>query len=186
MKDGLMECLINPIKCRIILQVQELTEATAKQLAAKLPDIPQATLYRYLNRLLKDGALEIVRENQVRGVAEKVYAITESLILDAGEVLTERSGKLYMQMFMQYMMGFLKEFQEYTDRGDIDILHDGTGFSVVPVYATLKELEDAMTEIGGILKKLHSNPPSSERSLHSIGTIITPPKTCADPRGKEV
>ena len=61
-----MECLTNPTKNKLILQVMKEGRTTAKALAEKHKDIPQATLYRHLKKMLADGILKVVEENNYR------------------------------------------------------------------------------------------------------------------------
>ncbi len=71
MTDRLMECITNPVKCKLLLEIHSQGKATAKQLADIYTDIPQATLYRHLKKMLSDGILQVVEETQVRGTVEK-------------------------------------------------------------------------------------------------------------------
>ncbi len=176
MNNQLFECFTNPIKCKLLLEIHAKGQATAKQLAETCSSIPQTTLYRYLKKMTTDGILKVIEENQIRGTVEKVYALSHDLSVDTKKMIEENNGQAYMQMFTQYMTGLMQEFSEYTSRTDIDILHDGSGFTVAPVYATTKELEDAMFKIGEIISTLVQNAPTPERSLHNVGIITTPPK----------
>lgn len=48
MADKIMECITNPVKCKLLLEIYSQGQATAKHLSDTLGDIPQATLYRNL------------------------------------------------------------------------------------------------------------------------------------------
>ena len=50
MTGRLMECITNPVKCKLLLEIHSKGKATAKQLAHIYTDIPQATLYRHLKK----------------------------------------------------------------------------------------------------------------------------------------
>lgn len=175
MNKGIIDCLTNPVKCRMLLEIKLKEKITAKQLAKIHSDIPQATLYRYLNKMVKDEIIKVVEENQIRGTVEKVYAVND-LSLGVEKMLEENSGEAYMQIFIQYIMGFMKEFQEYTSQPNIDILNDGSGFTTAPFYATNEELEEVRIKLGEALEPLIKNTPTPERKLRSLGIIVTPPK----------
>ena len=176
MDNRFMEAFINPVKSRLLLDIQGRRQATAGQLAEANPAIPQATLYRYLKRMLEDDVIKVVGENKIRGESEKIYSINIDLAAGTKKLLEDNCGEAYFEMFTQYMMQMMNEFREYAMKPDIDILHDGSGFSAGPFYATAKELEDAMTEIGRIAEKLRQNQPGDNRKLRTMGVIITPPK----------
>ena len=174
--NKLVEHLTNPVKCKLMLDIQIKERATAKQLAETNPDVPQATLYRYLKKMTKDGVLKVVEENRVRNTIERVYAVADDLGGDTKKLLEENNGPAYMQIIAQGVMGILREFREYTSRDDIDILHDGSGLTVVPINVTLEELNEVMQKIGEIVTPLMQNAPAPGRSLHNLCFVITPPK----------
>ncbi|MCC0640839.1 MULTISPECIES: helix-turn-helix domain-containing protein [unclassified Clostridioides] len=176
MNDKLMDCFINPVKCKLLLEIYSNKQTTAKQLAEKFKDISQATLYRYLDKMLKDNILKVVEENKIRGTVEKVYAVKSDIDDDAKKMINENSAEAYVQLFTQYMMAFMKEFYDYAKREEKDILKDGSVFSVCPIYANLEEITEVARKIGDILEPLRNNSSGEGRKMHSIGLIIAPPK----------
>ncbi|MBY2475583.1 hypothetical protein KWV16_01735 [Clostridioides difficile] len=176
MNDKLMDCFVNPTKCKLLLEIFSNNRTTAKQLGEKFQDISKATLYRYLNKMLEDDIIKVIEENKIRGTVEKVYAMKLDIADDVKNIINENSGDAYAQLFTQYMMVFLKEFYEYAEKGEKDILKDGSGFSVCPVYASVDEIVEANEKIASILEPLKNNLHGEGRRLHSVGLIITPPK----------
>lgn len=134
MTDKLMGCIANPVKCRLLLEIRSQGKTTAKHLADIYQDIPQATLYRHLKKMLSDGIIQVVEETQVRGTVEKTYALAHHIGDNMESMLENNSGELYMQYFMQYIFGFAKQFQEYCQSPDIDIKRDMTGFSLSSLF----------------------------------------------------
>lgn len=176
MEQKIMDCITHPIKCKLLLELHSAGKATAKQLAEIYNDIPQATLYRYLKRMTNDGILKVVEENPVRGTIEKTYAVAVDLNSNGQELVGENAGKAYMQMFMQYVFGFIKQFQEYCKNPDINISKDHSGFSLAPIYANDEELESAMAEYAKIIQRLYKNQPTPDRKLRTWGLIVSPPE----------
>ena len=176
MDDKLIQVLSNPIASRLLLEIQNKGQTTAKCLAETFPDLPQATLYRYLNNMLKKEFIKIVAENKIRGTVERIYEIAVVLPETDQIALDQLTGENYFNMFTKYMMGLLHEFSEYTSQKNIDIQADRSGFSICPLYLTDAELEDMGAEIQSALVSRLANKPTAERKLRSIGVIITPPK----------
>ena len=50
MIDQIMDCIANPVKCKLLIEIYSHGQATAKYLSDKFDDIPQATLYRNLKK----------------------------------------------------------------------------------------------------------------------------------------
>ena len=84
--------------------------------------------------MLKDEIIKVVEENQIRGTVEKVYSLNFDFKKELQENTNNFTNETYMQLFMQYMLGLMSEFREYTSMPDIDIAEDGSGFTLYPVY----------------------------------------------------
>lgn len=174
MTDKLMDCITNPVKCKLLLEIYAQGKVTARHLSEIYSDIPQATLYRHLKKMLSDGVLQVVEETPIRGTVEKTYALAFNINEDIETVLTENSGELYMQYFMQYIMGFAKQFQQYCQTPNINIKEDMTGFSLSPLYLSDEELTDLVAGISRIIEAVKNNEPRADRKLRTIGVIISP------------
>lgn len=174
MTDKLMDCITNPVKCKLLLEIHSQGKATAKHLADIYKDIPQATLYRHLKKMLNDGILQVVEETQIRGTIEKTYALAYNISDNMETMLEENSGELYMQYFMQYIIGFAKQFQRYCQSPNINIKKDMTGFSLSPLYLSDEELTSFITNISQIINTVKNNEPKPDRKLRTIGIIISP------------
>ena len=106
MNKHIMEIVKHPAKCKLLLEILNCEQTTAKHLSETYSDIPPATLYRYLKKMTMDGILKIVNQAQVRGAVEKTYALAIDLKAEMSSILDNNSGEAYMQAFMQYMLGF--------------------------------------------------------------------------------
>ena len=173
--EAVIECLANPRKAQLLLAIYAKQQATAKQLLEQFPDVPSATLYRYLKQMLDAGVLQIEDERPVRGAVEKLYALGVDLTADAQTMIDTNDGQAYLGLFTQFMIGIMNEFRAYSTRLQIDILHDGSGFSATPVYATTNELVAFGRQVADAMASLYSNAPSDGRKLHNICIITTPP-----------
>lgn len=176
MDDKFFSNISEPLNAKLILEIKECGQATTSQLLEKFNEVPQATLYRRLQKMLKDEILKIVGENQIRGTVEKVYALNYDFDAKWKQMGETNDGKAYMQFVTYYTLGILQEFKEYTTKENIDIKNDGTGIFIAPVYATFDELINASKKIGEILNGLKHNEPNEERRLRNICVTITPPK----------
>ena len=98
MNTNLVEYFTNPVKVKLITEVEKQKKTTAKQLAKAVPQIPQATLYRYLKKMVEDEILTVVEENQVRNVKEKVYSLAFNLKAEIEEMINDESGQGYLTL----------------------------------------------------------------------------------------
>jgi len=163
---------------RIIQSVSELGLCTTKQLSTFHKDIPQATMYRYIKKLVAAGVLTIVEERKVRNVSEKVYELSFDYNKVAMELITDagKAGENYLHMFQQFTIGLTKEFSLYAKKEGIDVVQDGSGFRVSPFYATTDELKEMAQKIQAIIQEYSNLPNIQGRSYRNVAVIYTPPR----------
>ena len=179
MNKKLVKYLTNPAKNKLIRQVFSEGKTTAKALAEKNKDIPQATLYRYLKKMVNDGVIKVVEERKVRNVTEKIYAPAIDFEADVNKMIAENDGDTYLGLFQQFSIGLLDEYSAYCARDDIDILNDGSGFRVLSFNATTEELKELSANIWELVEPYAKQEATSERKTRSLAVIFTPPTTSA-------
>ena len=179
MNKKLIEYITDGTKRRIIVDVQLLKTVTTKQLLERNPEIPQATLYRLLKKMVQDEILKVVAENRVRSVIEKVYAFafeSGDFNVELQKMLKENPGEAYYAIFSEFMMGLMSEMKEYRQRTDIDLHADGVGIMSYPFYATIDEVGEIASKIHEVMKPYLENEATPERQLRSMARIMMPPK----------
>ena len=86
------DLIMHPIRIRILLALVD-RKLTPLQLGEQLADVPQATLYRHLNKLMQGGLLEVIEERPVRGTVEKVYGLNQNAAAQIVSVNMENASK---------------------------------------------------------------------------------------------
>ena len=164
----------NPVANRIFLFIEERGHATAKEISQKI-SVPQATLYRYLKKMVSDGILTVVDETRVRNVTEKTYAVVMDYKAEIDKMLAQNSGEVYSGLFKVFCNGLINEFEAYAGKDDIDIQNDGSGFRLVPFYASPGELRELAEKVRTVVTPYYENTPTPERQMRNIAIIYTPP-----------
>ena len=152
---------------------------TTKQIAAEVPEIPQATLYRHLAALLDAGAIEVVAERKVRGTPERTYALGRRAVLTEDD-FADATREDHLRFFTSFVAGLLDEYGTYLSRDGIDLRADGVGYRRHVVHVTDAELRDLLDEIRAAIARRSENPPSPDRAAILLSTITMPvdhPKT---------
>lgn len=175
MTEKLMEYLTNPTKNKIIIEVMTKGEATAKQLALVNKELPQASLYRYLKKMVDDGVLVVKRERKVRNVIEKTYAMGIDFEAYTEKLLQENSGEAYLALFGQFAMGLLGEFRRYCKRDTINLVEDGSGFRVASIHASREELAELSKKMWALVAPYQNREAIADGKDRSIALIFTPP-----------
>jgi DNA-binding transcriptional ArsR family regulator len=158
---------------RIILALAQGRALTAQQLAAALPDVAQATLYRHMNRLFKGGVLLVVEERQVRGAVERVYALREESV-DLSQDMVSASREDNMRYFTMFVASLLGEFARYLHRDRIDLVVDGVGYRQVVLELDDEEFLRLAAALNAAVVPALANGPAPGRHRRLFTTIVMP------------
>src|SRR5580693_5088430 len=75
---GSADLLLHPVRLRILQAFLGDRALTTSQLSAELSDVPAASLYRHVARLVDGGALQVVAERRIRGAVERTYVLRQA------------------------------------------------------------------------------------------------------------
>jgi DNA-binding transcriptional ArsR family regulator len=167
------ELLLHPIRMRILLALAR-QNLTPLQLAEELVNVPQATLYRHLNKLAQAGILEVVAEHPVRGTLEKVYGVNHETMRLGQQDLLRASKEELLELFTNFVLGQVREFAAYLQHDRVNLLEDKVTFRQAPFYLTDAEYMELMAEVGRAFMKHLPNKPAPGRKAFMWSTIIMP------------
>jgi Helix-turn-helix domain len=168
------DLVLHPVRLRIVQAFLGDRALTTSDLAAELADVPAASLYRHVARLVDAGVLAVVAERRVRGAVERTYVLrltTASIGLD--EVAT-MSADEHRQAFMAFVAGLLGDFDRYLARDDIDLLRDGVSYRLAALWLDDAEYAELLRELLRVLQPRLANPPRAGRKRRILGTILLP------------
>ncbi|WP_217269821.1 helix-turn-helix domain-containing protein [Neobacillus endophyticus] len=175
MKDSAIDIILHPVRMRIIQHLIN-QKLTAQDLKERLPDIPQASLYRNLKKLLEAGVIHVVDEKPIRGTVEKVYSILDQPFLSPDD-LNKMSKNEHMELFIKFFANLLGEYERYLSHGDIDLLSDGVSFRQASIYLSDEEFTDFTQDLVKVYQKVGQNKPAKGRRRRTIATILIPDKS---------
>jgi len=165
--------LLHPVRLRILLAAAG-RQVTAQQLAAELPDIPQASLYRNLNTLAAAGILVVVQERRVHNTVEKTYALPQSEGTLTIDDLKNAAPADYLRLFTQFLGLLLGYYTRYVQCGSVDFARDGVTFQMTPFYLTAAEAASLAQGLNDVLLYYVKNEPSPERQRIILGLASMP------------
>jgi DNA-binding transcriptional ArsR family regulator len=168
------DLVLHPIRVRILMALAG-SQKTSQQLADDLRDVPQATLYRHINRLAKAGIIEVVEERQVRGTVEKVY----TLVVRASTLTPEEAANFskddHMRYFIAFVATLLDDFSRYVHHSEkIDPAADGVGYHKFPLELSDEELKSLSAKLNAALAPHFDNQPGPDRRRRIFSFIVMP------------
>ncbi|QDP40345.1 helix-turn-helix domain-containing protein [Radiobacillus deserti] len=173
MKESKADLLLHPVRMRIVQSLINGTGLTVQQMQQRLPDIPQASFYRHLKKLVEGNIIHVLEEHQVRGTVEKVYGIHNEAIHVGPKDMKHVSKEEHMAMFMKYMVTVLTDFERYMNQVDADLVKDMAGYRQASFYATDDEYVSFLQTMGAALRTLIDNNPGEGRKKRTLSTIVT-------------
>src|SRR5262249_6465279 len=137
-------------------------------------DVPPASLYRHVARLVDAGVLAVVAERRVRGALERTYVLRLTAATIGLDEVAAMSADDHRQAFMAFVAGLLGDFDRYLARGDIDLLRDGVTYRMAGLWLDDAEFAELLRELTRVLQPKLANPPRPGRKRRLLGYRLMP------------
>jgi DNA-binding transcriptional ArsR family regulator len=168
------DLLLHPVRLRIVQALVDGRELTTGHLAAELPDVPPATLYRHVARLAAAGVLVVVGERRIRGTTERTYRLNRTAATISPENVARMTPDEHRQAFLAYVAGLLNDLDRYLARDHIDPIRDGATYNLAAFWLDDAEFAEMVTAIQALLLPLVENRPRPGRTRRILGTVLIP------------
>src|SRR5215469_14192155 len=139
---------------------------------SELSDIPAASLYRHVARLVGAGVLQVVAERRVRGALERTYMLRlAAASIGPGEIAS-MSAEDHRQAFMAFVAGLLGDADRYLQRADFDPLRDEVSYRLAGLWLDDAEYADLLRELARVLHPRLANAPRAGRRRRILATVL--------------
>ena len=166
--------LLHPVRLRILQAFLGDRALTTSQLSAELSDIPPASLYRHVARLVAAGVLQVVAERRVRGAIERTYVLRLAAARVSLDEVAAMTTDDHRQMFRAFVAGLLADFDRYLAAGTVDLVKDGVAFGIEGLWLDDAELRDLMVELYRVLQPRRVNGPKKGRRRRLLASVLMP------------
>jgi DNA-binding transcriptional ArsR family regulator len=174
------EILLHPVRMRIVQAIAG-RRLTPSDVAARLDDVPQATLYRHVKTLFEAGVLAIAEERPVRGTSERVYVLAENAASLTPEDLASATAADHLRYFTIFLSTLLGDFGRYIQQPAADLLADGVGYRQVPLELSEQEFAELAGRLNAAIAPALANQPAPGRRRRMLTTIVMPTEPEKDP-----
>jgi DNA-binding transcriptional ArsR family regulator len=164
------DLMLHPVRMRIVQALVE-ENMTAYGLIHKLKDVPQATMYRQLQTLLKEELIQVIEEKMVKGSVEKVYGAVKSAVNISREEFQAYSNEEHLRFFMTYHTHLLTEVQNYLSNENKT---KDFGYGFTPFHLTEEEKKDFFARYKALMEEFSSKEPHEGRTKLTLATIFIP------------
>jgi DNA-binding transcriptional ArsR family regulator len=168
------DLLLHPIRLRIIKAFLGDRALTTGQLAQELDDVPVASLYRHIARLLRAGVLQVVAEQRIRGAVERTYTLRTAAAQLQPDEVAAMTPEDHDHAFTAFIAGALADFDRYVATGAADLARDGAGYRMAAVWLSDTEYIEFLQGLAALLQPRLANAPSGGRRRRMLYGIVLP------------
>jgi DNA-binding transcriptional ArsR family regulator len=173
MAHGRSDILLHPVRLRIVLASAG-GEVTTADIGRRLPDVPQATLYRNIATLADAGILDVVSERQARGATERTYRVNATQVsVDAAEA-SEMSPEEHLEAFVTFAGVLIETYGRYLKTTSSDPATDRVSFRQARLWLTDGELDELVTGVTSVLARYLDFTETPKRTPRLLSTILMP------------
>ena len=169
---GSADLLLHPVRLRIVQAFLGERALTTSELSAELSDIPPASLYRHVARLVGAGVLQVVAERRVRGALERTYMLRLAAASIGPDEVASMSAEDHRQAFMAFVAGLLGDADRYLQRADFDPLRDGVSYRLAGLWLDDAEYADLLRDLVRVLHPRLANAPRAGRRRRILATVL--------------
>jgi hypothetical protein len=157
------DLLLHPVRLRIVQAFLGGRPLTTAQLSSELSDIPPASLYRHVARLVRAGVLQVMSERKVRGALERTYTLRLPAAAAEPDESATMTAEDQRQAFMTFTAGLLGDLGRYLAGGDADLLREREGYSIAGLWLDDAELAGLLGDLTRVLQPRMANAPGDGR-----------------------
>jgi DNA-binding transcriptional ArsR family regulator len=168
------DLLLHPVRLRIVQSFLGDRSLTASDLRRELPDVPPASLYRHVARLVDAGVLSIVAERRVRGAVERTYVLRVTAASINIDEIERMSRDDHRQAFIAFVAGLLGDVDRYLERADFDPVRDGAGYRLAGLWLDDAEYGEFLRDLARAIQPRLANAPGPGRRRRILGTVLLP------------
>lgn len=165
--------VLHPVRLRI-LQAALGRTLTTGELAAALPDVPTASLYRHIAALVDGGVLEVVAERTVRGATERTLQVALPAASLAPEDIAHMTPEQHVDGATAFLGGVLQAATDYLSAPGVDPASDGFGYRQIAVWADDDEIAALAAELRELLATAARREPRPGRRRRVLTTVLVP------------
>lgn len=174
MNKKTIEGLLNPVRMKIAMLFLDHSLHTIGDIKKTVTDIPSASLYRHINRLVDDGIITVVSETKKRGAIEKTYQLKTNPFEEMNQIGIDGTSEDKKELFYVFAMTLVMEFNNYMKDDKVDMVKDSVGYRSFPLNVSDQENEEFLDEFRALIGKYINNEANDERTLRKFSFVYAP------------
>jgi DNA-binding transcriptional ArsR family regulator len=174
MLDDRLALLLHPVRLRLVHALRADGKLTTRELCARLPELPKATIYRQVERLARGGVFEVESERRVRGAVERRYRLVPEAAAVSADDARTMTIEDHRRVFPAAMAALMADFDTYLDRPDAAPFADQVSYRQYVLWLTPMERARFIAELGRLLRSLSPSQPNDDGAPYLLSTVFFP------------
>lgn len=175
------DLLLHPVRLRIVQALLGDRALTTSELRGELADVPPASLYRHIARLIDGEVLSVVAERRVRGTVERTYVLRTAAARLSPDEVAKMTPTEHRAAFLAYVAGLIGDLERYLASGDIDPVHDGASYSLAGMWLDNGELLEFLRDLYNVVQPRLAHTEAPGRTRRIFATILLPDASAPTP-----
>lgn len=171
------DILMHPVRMKMVQILFRHKEEglTPLEMVKMLDDVPQATLYRHLQKLTDANIIRILKEKKVRAVSEKYYVINEEELMFNQAEWGRHTREEKMNYFAFYQILLKSRYEDYLIRKEnsADVADKAT-FSIAELQLDDETFDQFQKDLQALILSYHQKEHEANAPHLTVGITIVP------------
>lgn len=166
------DLLLHPVRLRIMQAFLGDRALTTSQLREELSDVPPASLYRHVARMVDAQVLQVVAERKVRGTTERTYVLRVAAAQISPGEIAAMSPDEHRQALMAFVAGLMADVDRYLRRPDVDPIRDKVSYRLAGMWLDDAEFDELLQDLARVLVPRAANGPRPGRRRRILASVM--------------
>ena len=172
--DERLAVLLHPVRMRLVHAMRAGGSLTTGEMCVRLADLPKATVYRQVERLVRAGVFVVESERRVRGAVERRYRLATEAASVSAEDARSMTLEDHRQSFTAAMAALIADFGAYLDRAGADPTADLVSYRQYVVWLSDEERTQLIEALTRLVVTVGRNARGEARTPHLFSTVFFP------------
>jgi len=178
------ELIVHPVRLRIIESFLG-RSLTTRQIAALLPDVPQASLYRQIKRLYDAQILVVIEEKTVNGIIERTYALQAGATHLSREEFAAIPPEDHSRYFAIFLGVMAAQMDRYLAQPTYDTTAEGMTYFQSVLNLTDEEARQMRVDLLELVKRAGKSGRKTGSRPRALSVAFVPEVALAGPLREE-
>jgi DNA-binding transcriptional ArsR family regulator len=168
-----LDLVLHPVRIRIVMALAG-SQLSPAELADELGDVPLATLYRHLNRLVEAGILQVVAERKVRNATERIYTLKSGAAFVGQDEAGVYSRDEHLRYFVSYLLSLLDDYARFIQMARLPEDLERVGFQKIPLNLSPEEFQQLARQLNESIRPYLLQEPNENRQRQLLAFTTIP------------